>query len=268
MKGCVVDEKHRSPRYFFKKNTADIYQCPDCGCLMADIDYTHAQYEAKSYYTMGLQTKEEIENKWGLRWRYLLGRIGRFAGNSRPLTLLDVGAGNGYFVFLASTEFGIQASGLGIHEEENRFARDVVGVKLINEDIARHRGMYDIVTCFNVIEHVTDPRPFLSALMARVHPGGILVVSTPSPTCIRARVRGLRKWERIDPPHHINLFTKKALRALLARHPGKELGYETISTYITFVNTKNLFLRKFFFQILRMFNLGADQVLMFRKALL
>lgn len=232
---------------------------------MADIDFNKDQYETNEYYTMRFNTKDDIEIKWGLRWRYVLNTIARLTKSERPVTLLDVGAGNGYFVLLASEEFSIDATGVGVHNEEIKFAKDVLGVQLINEDVAQHRRNYDVVTCFNVIEHVVDPSLFLGHLAARVKPGGILVLSTPNTACLRARIKGLQNWERIDPPHHINLFPRKSLRALISRHNLEEIKYETLSTYITLVNTKNLFLRRIFCNILRMFDLGADHFIITRK---
>jgi 2-polyprenyl-3-methyl-5-hydroxy-6-metoxy-1,4-benzoquinol methylase len=267
MNPCVVDSTHAPIQKVFVRNGTDIYLCPDCGCLLADIDFNKAQYETAAYYTMSLITREEIENKWALRWRYVLSKIRsviRDCGSS-TLSLLDVG--NGYFVSLASSEFGFRAQGLGISAEEINFARDVIGVQLINEEVGEHRINYDVVTCFNVIEHVVDPQSFLSALVDRVNPGGILVLSTPNTTCLRARIRGLKKWERIDPPHHINLFPRNALRYLVKRHGLEEVCYETLSTYITLVNTRNLMLRRLFFHFLKLFNLGADHFLIVRKPL-
>lgn len=261
----MIDVKHQAPQKRFIKNGTDIYACPDCGCLMADIDFNQDQYETAIYYTMIHKTKEAIENEWGFRWRYILNRIVN-AGNFS--TLLDVGAGNGYFVSLASNEFAFDAKGLEMSKKEIQFAKDVVGVDLINEDVAQHRMNYDVVTSFNVLEHVSDPQRFLSALVKRVNPGGILVITTPNPTSVRARVRGLQNWNMVDPPHHINLFTKKALSILMERHSLELIDYQTLSTYINFVrkvDTRNLLLRRLFFQSLRILGLGADHFLIARK---
>lgn len=264
-KSCVVDANHSSSQKIFVSNAIDIYVCADCGCIMADIDFDYDQYETNDYYTMRHKTVEGIEYEWGFRWRYILSLIARIEGVS---SLLDVGAGNGYFVRLASNEFSLEAKGLEISKEETQFAKDVLGVQLINEDVTQHCMKYDVVTCFNVLEHVADPKMFLSALVKRVKPGGVLVITTPNPGCIHARLKGLKNWSMIAPPHHINLFTERSLNALIKREELEMISYETLSTYIKFVrkfDSSSLILRRLFFNLLKMFDLGADHFLIARK---
>lgn len=265
MKTCVVNAKHSLIPKNFLKNGADIYRCNDCGCIMADIDFDHGQYESGDYYTLAHKSLEDINNEWGFRWRYILGKIVR---NSQASTLLDVGAGNGYFVSLAAKEFGLNANGLEISAEEIRFAKDVLNVHLIHEDVTRHRRDYDVVTSFNVLEHVPDPQSFLTALVDRIKPGGLLVLTTPNPGCIHAKIHGVERWSMVDPPHHINLFSRKSLVEILETRGMELVDYETVSTYINFVrkiDTNSLVLRRLFFNLLRIANLGADHFVIARK---
>jgi len=232
---------------------------------MADLEFSHEQYEAASYYTMAFKTKAEIEGEWGFRWRYILGTLQRYTAAPK---LLDVGAGNGYFVYLARTEFGMPADGLEISAAEADYARETFGVELLRGDLSVVTGRYDVITSFNVLEHVKEPTSLLDEMTERLAPGGLLVITTPNPACIHRRLRGLSKWNMVCPPHHINLFTRAALQEMLARKGFEVLEYSTLSTYINSVrkiDTQGLMLRRVAFQALKTANLGADHFFVCRR---
>src|SRR5260370_39499975 len=130
---CAVDIGHAAPRFVFPKGGVDIYTCPTCGCIMADLEFVPEQYEATNYYTMAFKTRAEIEAEWGFRWRYILRTLQHHTAGSK---LLDVGAGNGYFAYLARTEFRLRADGLEISAAEADFARDTFGIELLRGDLS------------------------------------------------------------------------------------------------------------------------------------
>lgn len=253
------------PRHAFAKDGVDIYTCPTCGCIMADLEFVHEQYESDGYYTMSFANRAEIESHWGFRWRHILRALTRHITAPR---ILDVGAGNGYFVFLARSEFGLRADGLEISDAEAAYARRIFGIELLRGELAQLTEQYDAITSFNVLEHVTRPAALLAAMSERLTPGGYLVVTTPNPSCIHRRILGLPKWAMVCPPHHINLFTRSALRELLERANFEVLEYSTLSTYINFVrrfDTESLMLRRTVFHALKSANLGADHFMICRR---
>jgi 2-polyprenyl-3-methyl-5-hydroxy-6-metoxy-1,4-benzoquinol methylase len=264
LQSCAVHTAHVPPRFAFAKNGVDIYTCPTCGCIMADLEFAHEQYESASYYTMAFKTKAEIELEWGFRWRYILSTLKRHTAAPK---LLDVGAGNGYFVWLARTEFGVPADGLEISAAEVEYARDTFGLELLSGDLSRIKDRYEVITSFNVLEHVKHPMDLLTQMRTRLSGGGLLVITTPNPSCIHRQLRGLSKWNMVCPPHHINLFTRAALEQMLSLAGFQILEYSTLSTYINAVrkiDTRSLILRRAAFQVLKTANLGADHFVICR----
>ncbi|PKB14628.1 3-demethylubiquinone-9 3-methyltransferase [Novosphingobium kunmingense] len=80
-------------------------------------------------------------------------------------------------------------------------------------------GQFDLVTSMEVIEHVADKAAFVSALKARLAPGGLMVLSTPNRTT-RSRLLLVEGAERLGMvprgTHHWNDFvTPDELRDLL-----------------------------------------------------
>jgi SAM-dependent methyltransferase len=255
---CISSPDHGRPSAFFEKNGTPIYRCASCGSFMADIEFSHEQYESREYYTVSLDSRDAVEQEWAFRWRYLLGKAVALLGRPR---VLDLGAGNGYFVYLARKEFGLCAHGVEISANEIRYAKAMFGVELCNIPLERFQSRFDLVTCFNVLEHVRDPLSLLGKMRERVCAGGLLFLTTPSPACIHRRVLGARRWNMIDPPHHINIFSREACARLLERAGFRPLGYETLSTYVRAVRRfdgEGEPLRRALFHALRATGLGAD----------
>lgn len=74
-------------------------------------------------------------------------------------------------------------------------------------DLARQQpGEFDVVTNFQVLEHLVDPTPFLSAAAACVRPGGMLILTTPN-----------RLASVSENPYHVREYVAGELHDLLAR---------------------------------------------------
>ena len=75
---------------------------------------------------------------------------------------------------------------------------------------------FDVITMFDVIEHVRDPLAWLVRARELLAPGGLLVIETGDVASAWARLLG-RHWYFLDPPQHLWYFTGDGLEALLAR---------------------------------------------------
>ena len=101
-------------------------------------------------------------------------------------------------------------------------------------------GVFDLVTCVEVIEHVADKRAFIAEIAARLAPGGLLVISTPNRT-VASRVllvgaaeaigyvpKGTHHWDDfITPNECADLLGEVGLEVIkrrgIAYRPGKGL---------------------------------------------
>jgi 2-polyprenyl-6-hydroxyphenyl methylase/3-demethylubiquinone-9 3-methyltransferase len=107
----------------------------------------------------------------------------------RPLdgrTALDVGCGAGLLAEPLA-RLGARVSGIDASPELIAIAREhaaATGLEVDYHagDVQELDGRFDLVTCMEVIEHVTDPAAFVQALAGRLAPGGLLILSTPNAT--------------------------------------------------------------------------------------
>jgi 2-polyprenyl-3-methyl-5-hydroxy-6-metoxy-1,4-benzoquinol methylase len=124
--------------------------------------------------------------------------------------VLDAGCGTGYGAAILSDAGARHVVGVDIASAVVEAARSNETAMLTFErgDIARLSypdASFDLVTCFEVIEHVPDPGAVLGELARVLGPSGVLAISSPNA-------------DRYPPgnPHHHREFTTSEFRALLA----------------------------------------------------
>ncbi|MEM7329063.1 MAG: class I SAM-dependent methyltransferase [Pseudomonadota bacterium] len=129
--------------------------------------------------------------------------------------VLDIGAGNGDFAtYLTGVDY------VGLEQDEAAVgAARARGLNLQTGSIAAWRGsatarLADLVTAFQVLEHVPDPKAFLGDLKSCLAPEGRLIIGVPDADSYVSRVPDLMLNA---PPHHVTWWTEASLRASLQR---------------------------------------------------
>lgn len=148
----------------------------------------------------------------------------RFIRRFKPSgSLLDVGAGWGHFL-LAAREAGYTVLGVELDEQPFLYATQDLGLPVLREDFFKFSSdqRFDIITLWDVLEHIDDPRSFLLNCARLQEPGGLLVLQVPQINSVVARLAG-RKWKMLGLDH-VNYFSPKTLRLLL-----HACGYEVQS---------------------------------------
>lgn len=131
-------------------------------------------------------------------------------------TLLEVGPGFGTFCAVAQESGHFQrVVAVEPTPEMARACRErgVFVIEKAVEDLQDETGLADIVVAFEVIEHLFEPRRFLSQCARLLQPGGLLIVSCPNGQGFDIRLLGPLSLA-IDP-EHVNLFNPASLSLLL-----------------------------------------------------
>jgi len=112
------------------------------------------------------------------KWRSFLRKILRFV---RGGDLLEVGCGFGLFLMEAKAYFTCVGSDISEYAISQACKRlpDEVGLYSGVIDQIDFQRKFDVITCFDVLEHIADLGPTFDRLDELLHPGGLLVFTVP-----------------------------------------------------------------------------------------
>jgi SAM-dependent methyltransferase len=98
--------------------------------------------------------------------------------------VLDAGCGEGYGTSLLASSGAASVVGLDVDEPTIEHAREKYGLEFQVADVVElpfDDSSFDVVVCFETIEHVQDPRRALAEIRRVLAADGLLIVSTPNP---------------------------------------------------------------------------------------
>ncbi|WP_405229945.1 class I SAM-dependent methyltransferase [Lentisalinibacter sediminis] len=140
--------------------------------------------------------------------------------------VLDVGCFNGNFLRMARAEgwnvLGSEISAKAAAETEEECGIAVLVGDL--PDLGIERFSCDVVTLFDVIEHVDDPTACLREAHRILRAGGGLYLNTPNIESITSRLLG-KEWSAIFPWHQF-YFSARTIRQIL-----EQVGFRNIRIY-------------------------------------
>ncbi len=129
--------------------------------------------------------------------------------------LLDVGTGSGTFLAEAKRNFpGMVLGGLEYDDRLVAQTNTVLGGPICRQGNAETFDLgsqFDLITSFQVIEHLYDPKAFVANCIKHLLPGGILLITTPNLGCV-AKMVMKEKWHGFRDDH-VSLKTAQEWKA-------------------------------------------------------
>ena len=218
-------------RLRFMVNQYNIKHCATCDTLFVENLPSHedlaAIYTSDGYYGLRPDALRRIAEENRRRLKI----IRRLKSNGK---LLDIGCAHGLLLDQALLEgyetFGVEPSSRNAEDATRK--GHVVFNGWLEEFSAKNGGkQFDIITCLDVIEHVENPKAFLSLASALLAADGVMVISTPNYSGVIAKLLGPRDPYMI-PPEHITFFTATGMNRL-ASECGLEVRlFQTFGTLI------------------------------------
>ncbi len=148
------------------------------------------------------------------------------------MRLLDVGCGSGIFLMNAKRH-GFNVSGIDPSEiavrlcQKQHSIEPFHGYLTVDSQLPKN---YGILSAWDVIEHVENPKDFLRSCYAHLEHGGILLLETPDESSlirkiinIIDKIINLKLISNLYYPAHRYYFTHKSIKLLL-----NEVGFTSI----------------------------------------
>lgn len=220
--GCpACESEHYRPR--FEKIGFTYVLCPDCGTLFVNprppaqllMDFYTQSRSTNFWVHEFFQPVAEARREKIFRPRaeYLRDTLPEVSNG----VIGDIGAGFGLFLeelskFWPSVRLiAIEPSGemIDICREKGL---EVIPCAI--EDVQGWDDRFDLLTSFNLLEHIYDPDEFLKKVRHLLRPGGYLFLTTLNGEEFDMQVL----WEKsksVAPPHHLNFFNSRSLAKLL-----------------------------------------------------
>jgi len=140
-------------------------------------------------------------------------------------SLLDIGCAQGFFLYSAS-KAGFATKGVELSQDAAEYVKKEFGLDVEIgpfEKLQFPENYFDVVTLWQVLEHLPQPLTVLKEVHRILKPGGLIAVSTPDIGGIPAKILRKKWWDikRL----HINQFTTGTLMDVL-----HNAGFKNISS--------------------------------------
>lgn len=200
-----------------------IVACRECGLRYLDPQPTVNELEelySESYFThegTGLPGYDRYLEELDNHRRTFDDRLPLLPAHAQESRILDVGAAVGAFVERARFA-GWQAEGVEPSTWAAAYARDILRQPVATgtlEGAEYPAATFDVVTLWEVIEHLPEPLSTLREIHRVLKPGGFLALSTPDARSPVSQLLGRRwpGWRKV--PEHLFFFDRRTLRKLL-----------------------------------------------------
>lgn len=191
-----------------------IVQCRRCGLVYANPRYSARQLTQAYQEVIDPLYEEEREGRV-LTFQRHLRPIEAMVGAHHGKRILDVGAYTGVFVEIAAQR-GWDAYGVELSTWAATLCRER-GLKVFNGTLEAAQfpsDFFDVVTAWDVVEHLDAPRELLKEIYRVLKVGGIAVIHTIDIDAPFARLMG-RHWPWLMEMHLV-YFSRRTLAAMLS----------------------------------------------------
>ncbi len=205
-----------------------IGKCDSCSLLLVRNPPTKEQltrlYSFQTGYHKEFLTNERLQEEKLSDAKSDFRILEKYYRPRTPGTLLDIGCSTGFFLRVARDK-GWQCKGVELSKDTARIAAERYHLEVYQGELEEQpfqENEFDVVTLWDVIEHLEDPLNTLKRVARILKPDGIILFRTPNADGLFPRlsfkVAGLTgQWPHVTPPGHLYQFSKRSIEKLLKK---------------------------------------------------
>ena len=198
-------------RFFGGASNYDLLRCP--ACFHVWLSNPPAADEWDRYYDSAFHSAVAWSGETSpRRWRSHLQFISKYKVWG---SVLDIGCSSGAFLgYLKGGPWklhGIEADQGTAERARIRTGAEVFAGDVLNAHFPHNK--FDVITCIDVLEHLSEPREVLRKVHNWLKPGGLFYVYVPNIMSWEARI--FRScWFGLYLPRHVHHFSTRSLTEL------------------------------------------------------
>jgi 2-polyprenyl-3-methyl-5-hydroxy-6-metoxy-1,4-benzoquinol methylase len=231
MKSCLLCGENRS-KVVFKEFGIPYLKCKKCGHLYSSYE---REMDYDGYFEQ-IKDEDDANFYWDIAHKKMYESFARKYLQKREGRILDVGAGLGFFVKFASQlkgwqSYGVEISKGGYDFAKNRLKCETFFLGRIEEQNFENET-FDIITMWDVIEHLPDPTSVLNKCFDLLKKDGILFLHTPSGEMqlLKSKIKKILFGEKegmhfLEAKDHLNLYSQKGLNLILSKCGFKKIRF-------------------------------------------
>ena len=211
--------------------TAHLCRCSRCGFVFSqtiptadELEEHYSKYSRNDYLS-------PITVK---RYEELLDQFEKYRKTGK---ILDVGCGIGYFLEVAKKR-GWEVYGTEYTDQAVNICREK-GISMEQGILETHNydlESFDVITSFEVIEHINNPLEELANFHSLLRPGGLVYITTPNfNSLLRYRLKSA--YNVITYPEHLSYYTPKSLTNVFKRSGFKRVKLQSTGISLTRLKT-------------------------------